>query len=147
MITTFFYGLFMDEQRLRGLGLHPQNATAAGLPDYAIRIGDRATLIEAAGHTAYGMLIALPPGELDALYAGDGVQDYVPEPVEVIVLETREIRSATCYNLPASRLGRERNADYARELAGLLESLGFPAAYVRSVRDGPDDSPEGVSSQ
>ena len=41
---VFFYGLFMDEELLRGKGLNPKNAEPASVDGLALRIGQRAAL-------------------------------------------------------------------------------------------------------
>jgi hypothetical protein len=43
-IDVFFYGLFMDESILCQSGVAPVNSRKAYVPDFALRIGQRATL-------------------------------------------------------------------------------------------------------
>jgi len=69
-ISVFFYGLFMDHEVLRAAGVQPSELRVARLPEYALKIGDRATLLPAVGHTAYGVLTTLTHTELERLYAG-----------------------------------------------------------------------------
>jgi hypothetical protein len=44
-----------------------------------LRIGQKATLMQKQGASAYGMLFALTHGEMQALYAG--FEAYRPEPI------------------------------------------------------------------
>ena len=83
MKTVFFYGLFMDPSLLREMGLHPMDVRIASLQGYQLRIGERATLIDIPRSRAYGTVMTLHQDELAALYAGRGVEDYVPIEVEV----------------------------------------------------------------
>ena len=69
-IDAFFYGLFMDVDVLRESKVAPSNPRRAYVADFALRIGQRATLLPAAGARAYGMLIALTHRELERLYLG-----------------------------------------------------------------------------
>src|SRR4029077_9568974 len=50
----------MDADALRSKGAHPANVRPAALPGYAIRIGNRATLVREPGSSAYGVLMDLP---------------------------------------------------------------------------------------
>src|SRR2546430_16810355 len=78
-IDAFFYGLFMDVDVLRESKVAPSNPRRAYVADFALRIGQRATLLPAAGARAYGMLIALTHRELERLYTAPGLEQYRPE--------------------------------------------------------------------
>jgi hypothetical protein len=58
-IDGFFYGLFMDIDILREAHVAPVNPRRAHVDGFALRIGQRATLLPSAGGRAYGMLFAL----------------------------------------------------------------------------------------
>ena len=133
MTPTFFYGLFMDADLLREQGLHPKHIGPASLSGYALRIGERASLVPDAGSVAYGMLIALPDDELATLYGAPSVRDYVAETVTVTMLGDGTSVQSRCYNLPAELLGTIVNADYARRLSALLHKLGLPETYADDV--------------
>jgi hypothetical protein len=77
-IDAFFYGLFMDREILREAGVAPINPRRAYVEEFALRIGQRATLVPAAGARAYGMLFALTHSELDRLYIAPGFEQYCP---------------------------------------------------------------------
>jgi hypothetical protein len=47
-ISVFFYGLFMDEELLRAKGVQPRSPRQACIRGFALRIGQRATLVPVA---------------------------------------------------------------------------------------------------
>jgi len=128
----FFYGLFMDAEVLRQAGTNPSNFRRAYVNDFALRIGQRATLVPSAGARAYGMLISLTHVELDRLYGAPGLEAYRPETVVAHPFEG-EALPALCYNLIKAPKPHERNPEYAMRLKGILEELGFPVEYVESI--------------
>jgi len=131
-IDAFFYGLFMDPDVLREAGVAPINPRRAYLEGFALRIGQRATLVPYAGARAYGMLVALTHSELDRLYGAPGLERYLPEAVLAQPLEGAPT-PAMCYNLRDAPGPDEGNPDYAARLQRVLSRLDFPAAYVASV--------------
>lgn len=131
-IDAFFYGLFMDVDVLRDNQVMPVNPRAGYVDGFALRIGQRATLIPAHGARAYGMLVALTHAELERLYAGPGLAEYRPEAVLARTLEG-ELTPALCYNLREAPAPHERNPEYAARLQGVLRKLGFPLEYITSV--------------
>ena len=131
-IDAFFYGLFMDLEILREGGVAPINPRRAYVDDFALRIGQRATLVPSAGARAYGMLFALTHAELDRLYAAAGLEQYRPEAVLAHPLEGTPT-PALCYNLRETPRPDERNPDYAARLQRALNKLDFPPEYVASV--------------
>jgi hypothetical protein len=132
-IDGFFYGLFMDAQVLRQAGTKPSNFRRAYVVDFALRIGQRATLVPYPGSRAYGLVIALTHAELERLYSAPGLQVYRPEAVVAHTTDGEAI-PALCYNLVQAPDPHERNAEYARRLRSVLEDLGFPVEYVESVK-------------
>ena len=131
-IEGFFYGLFMDVEVLRQAGTRPSNPRPAFVTDFALRIGERATLVPSGGARAYGMVIALTHAELERLYGAPGLEHYRPEAVLARPFEGSVI-PALCYNLLQAPEPHERNPDYATRLQSVLTRLGFPAEYVASV--------------
>lgn len=131
-IDGFFYGLFMDAQVLRQAGTKPSNFRRAYVADFALRIGQRATLVPSPGARAYGMLIALTHAELERLYSAPGLEAYRPEAVVAYPSEGEAV-PALCYNLVQAPEPHERNPEYAMRLQSVLEDLGFPVEYVESV--------------
>jgi hypothetical protein len=131
-IDAFFYGLFMDLDILHDSGIAPINPRRAYVDGFALRIGQRATLLPSAGARAYGMLFALTHSELDQLYAGPGLEQYRPEAVLAQPLEGTPA-PALCYNLREAPRPDERNPEYAARLQRALSKLDFPQEYVASV--------------
>jgi len=58
-VEVFFYGLFMDEEILRGKGLEPEGGEIAAIDGFALRIGQRAALVSAPGAKVYGLVFSL----------------------------------------------------------------------------------------
>lgn len=131
-IDGFFYGLFMDVEVLKQAGVKPSTPRRAFVSDFALRIGQRATLVPSPGARAYGMVIALTHAELERLYGAPGLEHYRPEPVFAQVIEGTTI-PALCYNLLQVPEPHERNPEYAARLRSVLTKLGFPTEYVASV--------------
>ena len=131
-IDTFFYGLYMDESVLAGAGVAARNGRKARADGFALKIGQRATLVKETGATVWGMVFALTQTELDTLYGGPGLELYRPEEIE-IALENRSIIPARVYTLPQPPAPDERNPEYAGKLKAVLTRLGFPADYIAGI--------------
>jgi hypothetical protein len=132
-LEVFFYGLFMDVELLRSQAVAPLHPRHAFVEGFALRIGQRATLVPMTGARAYGMLMALRHREVARLYAAPSLQHYLPEAVLAHTLEGPAV-PALCYNLAEPPSASERNPEYAAQLKALLQALGFPAAYVASLQ-------------
>ena len=122
----------MDADALVSKGLHPVNVRLAAVPGYTIRIGNRATLVRQPGSTAYGVLMDLPPHEVDALYSGAGLEAYRAEPVKAEV--DGERITAFCFNLDKPPSPGEANREYAEKLRELARRLGLPLDYIERIR-------------
>jgi len=131
-IDGFFYGLFMDANVLRQAGTNPSNIRRAYVTDFALQIGQRATLVPSLGARVYGMLIALTHAELERLYSAPGLEGYRPEAVVAHNFEGETI-PALCYNLVQAPEPHERNPEYAKRLRSVLKNLEFPVEYVESI--------------
>jgi hypothetical protein len=131
-VDAFFYGLYMDETVLAKAGVKPRAARKARADGYALKIGNRATLVKAPGSNAWGMVYALTPDDLGKLYGAPGLDVYRPEEIDV-ALENRAIIRARVYNLPHAPAPGERNPEYAEKLKAAMTRLGFPAEYVASI--------------
>ncbi len=127
-MDVFFYGLFMDPQLLAEQGVACTNPRVGWVDGYALRIGERATLVAEPGGLAYGVVMTLSMDDAARLYAGDGVADYVPESLSVQLSETEAIQ-ATCYNLPSTKIAGT-NRDYANSLLALAKRWGLPSSYL-----------------
>ena len=131
-VDAFFYGLFMDLEVLRASGVAPLDPRPAYVDHFALRIGQRATLLPSREARAYGMLFALTHSELERLYTAPGLEPYRPEAVLAQPLQGPPT-PALCYNLPEAPPPGERNPDYAARLRRVLEKLGFPGDYTTSI--------------
>jgi hypothetical protein len=131
-IDAFFYGLFMDLDTLQEGGVAPVNPRRAYVDGFALRIGQRATLLPLAGARAYGMIFALTHSELERLYTAPGLEQYRPEAVLAQPLEGTPV-PALCYNLREAPQLHERNPEYAARLQRALSKLDFPQEYIASV--------------
>jgi hypothetical protein len=131
-IDCFFYGLFMDSDILRGSQVAAEKPRRAFVDGYALRIGDRATLVPVLGDRAYGMVYALTHNELERLYSAPGLEQYRPEAVIAHLLEG-ETSAALCYNLSELPGVDETNSEYASRLRTALRKLKFPPEYIASV--------------
>ncbi|WP_162917217.1 gamma-glutamylcyclotransferase family protein [Dongia deserti] len=132
-IDTFFYGLYMDDEVLAGMGVTPRSPRKASAAGFALRIGTRATLVRKRGGTVWGVVYALAPEELARLYGGAGLEAYQPEDIEV-ALENRAIIPARVYNLPLPPPPDERNPEYVEKLKAVLTRLRFPPDYIAGIQ-------------
>jgi len=69
-ISVFFYGLFMNEELLRAKEVQPTSPRQACVRGFALRIGQRATLVPVSDARAYSVLMELSHEEIERLYAG-----------------------------------------------------------------------------
>lgn len=132
-IDIFFYGLFMDEARLREQGVNPMNRRRATLENFRLVLGARATLAPCGNAKVHGVVFALTHSEIDELYSGASVKIYRPEAVSVL-LEDQNTIPALCYNLTSLPSPAERNPRYLTQLRNLAEQIGLPADYVASIQ-------------
>ncbi len=132
-MEVFFYGLFMDVSILLKNGIKPSNPRRGYLSDYALKIGNRASLIPCTNEKSYGIVMTIEDSTIHKLYAEPSVADYIPEAVNII-LDSNESISATCYNLPAELLSG-RNEIYAQSLYHLAKQKGFPKDYLDKIEN------------
>jgi hypothetical protein len=131
-VEAFFYGLFMDVEVLRQSGAKPGNPRRAYVAEFALRIGERATLVPSPGARAYGMLIVMTHLELEQLYKAPGLEHYRPEAVLAQTIDGGAV-PALCFNLLQAPEWHERNPEYVLRLKSVLTKLGFPEDYVASI--------------
>lgn len=131
-ISVFFYGLFMDVELLLAKGAHPTHPRPACVPGFALRIGQRATLMPSAEPSAHGIIMELSHGELEQLYSDASLSAYRPEAVLAQVADGSYI-PALCFNLVVPP-AQEANSDYAAKLRELARRLKLPPGYVESIR-------------
>jgi hypothetical protein len=131
-VKIFFYGLFMDESLLATKGIEPSEIRIGFVNGYALRIGERATLVRRPGSRAYGVIMEIAPGEANELYAEPSVADYQAEPVIAELVDGTRV-DAACYNLPGDKV-TGANRKYAEALLDVATRLGFPDAYLDQIR-------------
>lgn len=133
-INVFFYGLYMDEALLRSKGTEPEHNCVATVSGYALRIGQRATLVPDKFGTVHGVMMSLTYPEIDRLYADDSVNMYRPIPV-VAHTQNGSIIPALCFVLPVAPEPDEFNYDYARKLKEISTIIGLPVSYINSISE------------
>jgi len=131
-MNVFFYGLFMDQGLLAKKGIAPTKAEVAYVDGFMLRIGERATLVRAAGARTYGLMMIISPDEVKRLYSESSVADYVPESVTVKLVAGGEVE-ATCFNLPYGKVSGTNRA-YAEALWEVANSLDLPKHYLAEIR-------------
>jgi Gamma-glutamyl cyclotransferase, AIG2-like len=131
-IEVFFYGLFMDQELLKGKGIQPIDVRLAAVSGLRLRIGARAALVSAPDAEVHGVLMKLTHAELDKLYSEPSVQAYRPEPVLAVASDGATV-AALCYNLPEPPGSGERTPEYAAKLRALAQRIGLPNDYVSSI--------------
>ena len=132
-IDVFFYGLFMDADLLRAKGTQPVNIRSASVPGFALRIGQRATLLRNPDAQAHGILMELTHAEIEQLYSDAGVRAYRPEAVLAELADGARV-PALCFNLLVPPSPEEANSEYAAKLRDLARRLRLPADYVERIQ-------------
>lgn len=122
----------MDERLLATKGIKPTETKPGFVDGYALRIGERATLLRCPDSRAFGVMMNIAASEATELYAEDSVADYLPELVIVELLGGTQVE-ATCYNLPGSKV-TGANKKYAKSLLQVATRLGFPESYLDQIR-------------
>ena len=127
--SVFFYGLFMDPRLLQEAGFHPSAPTLAELQNYALRIGQRATLIPQDGNSIWGVVMALEANELQRLYSQASVKDYQPVAAQCRA-GNGKIFPADVYILPADwPLLPPTNTSYIEKLIDIADKMNLPETY------------------
>jgi hypothetical protein len=131
-VTVFFYGLFMDIEALRAKGLKPTERRLAYIADFALRIGQRATMVQNPNSRVYGFSMDLTHAEVDQLYSDESVSAYRPEAV-LAQFAGGSAAPALCFNLVRPPLPDETNPEYAAKLHALAQRLGLPQEYLAAI--------------
>jgi len=108
------------------------NIRPACVPGFALRIGQRATLLRVPDARAYGILMELTHSEIEQLYSEPSVQAYRLEAV-LAELTDGSCVPALCFNLLVPPDPEEANSEYAAKLRDLASRLGLPSNYVESI--------------
>ncbi|MGB9405118.1 MAG: oxygenase MpaB family protein [Candidatus Acidiferrales bacterium] len=123
----------MDAELLRKKGADPVEIGLASVPGFALRIGQRATLIRNSNGRAYGLLMELAHAEIEQLYAEASVRAYSPEAVLWELADGSQV-PALCFSLIVPPRPEEANSEYAAKLRELARRLGLPSDYVESIK-------------
>ena len=123
----------MDADLLRAKGTQPVNIRSASVPGFALRIGQRATLLRNPDAQAHGILMELTHAEIEQLYSEPTVRAYRPEAVLAELSDGSRV-PALCFNLLVPPGPEEVNSEYAAKLRDLACRLGLPSNYVESIQ-------------
>lgn len=122
---VFFYGLYMDEEILKTKGVNPRNQRAGVVSGYKLRVGKLATLLRCENSKAYGLVYSLTYDEVEKLYAGSGLTQYIKESLLVNVDENKSIATLCC-NLLDAPSEDESNEEYSLKLKKCMEKYNLP---------------------
>ena len=122
----------MDVAVLLKKGIKPSNPRIGCLNDYALKIGNRASLIPCKNEKSYGIVMTIDNAAIHDLYMEASVADYIPEEVKIII-NSNESVIATCYNLPLELL-TGTNKLYAKSLYNLAKQVEFPDSYLDKIK-------------
>ena len=123
----------MDADVLRTKGANPVSIRPASVPGFALRIGQRATMLRTPNARVYGILMELSHVEIEQLYSEASVRVYRPEAV-LAELADGSCVPALCFNLLEPPAPEEANSEYAAKLRDLSHRLGLPSSYVESIQ-------------
>ena len=123
----------MDADLLRAKGTQPVNIRSASVPGFALRIGQRATLLRNPDARAHGILMELTHAEIEQLYSDASVRAYRPEAVLAELADGARV-PALCFNLLVPPSPEEANSEYAAKLRDLARRLRLPADYVERIQ-------------
>jgi hypothetical protein len=131
-VTVFFYGLFMDPAALEAKDLRPLDVRRAYVEGFALKLGQRATLMPAREGRVHGTIMRLTHEEVDKLYSEPSVSAYRPEPV-LARLPDGSAEAALCFNLPRAPLETPGNREYAAALRAVAQKMGLPEEYIAGL--------------
>lgn len=123
----FFYGLYMDPEILRSKGVESRIPRKAKAEGYSLRIGNKATLLRDETSEVYGMLYSLTHAEIDSLYRGAGLEEYIAE--ALIVEVDKNSVAALCCNLLIPPAKDETNPEYETKLRQVMAFLELPVTF------------------
>ena len=122
---VFFYGLYMDEEILKSKGILIRNQKSAYINNYALRIGNLATLVRKEGAITYGMVYAMTQKEVHSLYEGIGLNEYVTEAL-LCTLDDGSKVATLCKILEKTPSEDESNDEYFLKLKKCMEGYALP---------------------
>ena len=125
LVDVFFYGLYMDETILKSKNVNPRNQRKGVVRGFKLRIGKMATLLRNNNGEAHGLIYSLTHSEIDLLYKGSGLTDYVPEALLVETDDNKTIPALCCNLLTPPRSG-EQNREYHEKLIQCMNRYNLP---------------------
>lgn len=131
---VFFYGMFMDRTLLEAKGLAPLDVELASVPGYALRVGQRATLVPESTARVHGVVMSLGLSELERLYAEPDLRAYEPHAVLVDLVGGGR-RGAMCWIVAESAAGA-RDEEYVVRLLEIGRKVGLPEDYLAALARG-----------
>jgi hypothetical protein len=120
---VFFYGLYMDPDILKSVGVKPNNPRIGYVENYKLRIGNKATLLRAPGEKANGVVYSLSHSDINKLYWDAGLKEYVSEALMAKI--GTETIPVLCCNLLVPPNESESNQAYAEKLKVSMNKLGI----------------------
>lgn len=127
--AIFFYGLYMEEDRLRSMGVEPRHPKVGSISGHKVRLGQRGSIQRHPEGRVWGIVFQLTHNEITKLYPEAGLKDYVPEAVKV-ELSTGETIAALCFVTLSPADENEVNLSYVIKLADALQKWGLPYAQL-----------------
>lgn len=122
---VFFYGLYMDEEILKSKGVVPREKQLACAKGYKLRVGNMATLLRNESSEAYGVVYSLTYEEIDKLYKGSGLTDYIAEVMVVETEDKKQIATLCCILLNPPK-NDESNETYFESLKKCMAKYNLP---------------------
>lgn len=129
---AFFYGLYMDADLLRSLGIVASNARVARIDDFELDLRGAVKVLPKKGKSVWGVIFELSKPDLNKMYSGPKTKAYQPSQVRAVTTggETLEVG---CYNQPEDP-GALFNSAYMAKLIPAMEKAGLPSEYVAKMR-------------
>ena len=121
---VFFYGLYMDEEILKSKNIPIRNQRSGYIDNYALRIGNLATLMRTENSRAYGMVYAMTQKEIVSLYEGAGLDAYITEALLCKLSDKSKI-PVLCKNLAEAPKEDESNDGYFSKLKSCMAKYGL----------------------
>ncbi len=131
MKEAFFYGLYMDSELLKSLGVTPKKARIAYVDRSQLDLHGAVKILPLPGHQVWGMIFQMTAEELQRLYSRPAAKSYQAETMEAITQEGDKV-AVICYNLPLGK-SAPLNVEYLDKLLPLAKRLGLPAYYLAQL--------------
>lgn len=131
-IAVFFYGSFMRRDVMARGGFYPVHIETVKLNGFDIKIDPHANIIRSDQHCIYGILVHATHNELNSLYGMDGIGVFLPEAVNVELLNG-SLQAALCY-IPPARVSKPVDVAYLERLITTAQEYEFPIWYVQKLK-------------